>query len=359
MTESSPSTAPEWVMETIHVVPAGREWLSYRCEKPADWKQADLPQEEPDFSDPTVFLPLSIWVAEYGIVVFSIAARPAFDSGAVAQWAEWLAGEQKIRLTGRRTINVGELAALVYEGEQDADAGPMRVRLMFIEDGKRLFVATCMAHQQLWAGVDGLFDQMLASFRLDEVRGAARNLTVNQAADVALAEDAASLDPEQEMNARLRNNGVGLTPRVLDVNLGEKYAVIGAGAIGAVVRVPLGWHVMDDGRRTLVFDAGGRMQINMDLRPDMAEDQAIAGLVGQFEAEQPGIRHVRFAAAGLEAVAFSGMLVNGETLEQCFLLRRGAGDGQMLVTRVTANQQDIRFALNAAEVLVTSVGAMQ
>lgn|GEM_PF-2788837 len=60
------------------------------------------------------------------------------------------------------------------------------------------------------------------------------------AADVALANDAATLDAELPINARLRDSGAGLVPRVHTVVESEKYAVVGAGAIESLFHVPSG-----------------------------------------------------------------------------------------------------------------------
>jgi hypothetical protein len=67
-----------------------------------------------------------------------------------------------------------------------------------------------------------------------------------QAADVALADDASSLDPENPINANLRANGVGLVPRVIMEATRAKFATVACAAIEAMFRVPFGWHVIDD-----------------------------------------------------------------------------------------------------------------
>ena len=100
----------------------------------------------------------------------------------------------------------------------------------------------------------------------DEDEAVSPNDRPTQAVDVALADDTASLDPDHPINARLRDNGIGLVPRVIMVATRDKFASLGAAAIESVFRVPFGWHVIDDGKRTLVFDPGGSVQINLDLR---------------------------------------------------------------------------------------------
>lgn len=244
----------------------------------------------------------------------------------------------------------------------------MRMRILFLEDGRRLFTVTCMAPAEIWTGVEAVFATMMESFRLDHAHGASAPLEppetapeqLTKACDVALAEDAASLDHEHPMNARLRNQGAGLVPRLLQVNTQEKYAVVAAGAVESVFHVPLGWHVIDDGRRTLVFDARGRIQINLDLR--QAGEGGIHDLMEhieqEHEAQQPGIAHVHFHAAGLECLAFRALQVGEEVLDQTYLLRNSHREDMVLVARVTAHEDDMGFAMNTAEVVLLSLRTM-
>lgn len=353
--------------ESTHIQRPGHSGLSFCFDRPRSWRVLDLPEEEAQFDNPEFMLPLSVCMAPYGAVIHSMAVRPAYGDGAVSQWMTWLCEKQGIAMGPLRATAVAESPAMEGEGVQETEAGRMRMRIVFLEDGRRLFTMTCMAAEEIWPSVSPLFERMLASFRLDEVHGAtaplepveppAAETPETTAIDVALAEDAGSLNPDHPMNTRLRDNGAGLVPRVLEVNAEEKYAVVGAGAVEAVFRVPFGWHVIDDGRRTLIFDAGGRIQINLDLR--RTGDGGIHGLMERIEQEQeqqqPGITHVHFHAAGFDCLAFRGMQVGEEVLEQTFLLRAAPREGMALVARVTANEEDMNLAMNAAEVVLFSL----
>jgi len=353
--------------ESIYIQRAGHSGLSFRFDRPRSWRVLELPEEEAQFENPEFMLPLSVCMAPYGAVVHSVAVRPAYGDGAVAQWMTWLCEKQGIAMEPLKATALAESPAIEGEGIQDTEAGRMRMRIVFLEDGRRLFTMTCMAAEEIWPSVSPVFERMLGSFRLDEVHGAtallepvdqpAAEMAATKAADVALAEDAASLDPEHPINARLRDNGTGLVPRVLEVNAEEKYAVVGASAVESVFHVPLGWHVIDDGRRTLMFDAGGRIQINLDLR--RTGDGSIHGLMERIEQEheeqQPGIPHIHFHAAGFDCLAFRGMQVGEEVLEQTFLLRAAPREGLALVARVTASEADMALAMNAAEVVLLSL----
>ena len=57
-------------------------------------------------------------------------------------------------------------------------------------------------------------------------------------------------------------------PRVLAVDEVKKCTLIGSGALQVVMPIPTGWHAIDDGKRTLLFDTNsraGNMQINFNL----------------------------------------------------------------------------------------------
>ena len=162
----------------------------------------------------------------------------------------------------------------------------MRIRTALIEDGTRMLNLSIMAPASIWASVEPTLQMMFSSFRLAKSRGATAMLTraaaaaasaatavagpdatvvaelaaaaqsepestQTTAADLALADGAGTFDPEHRINANSRGRGVGLTARVLETDLENKYAVLGAGALVSTGRVPFGWHVMDDGKRPL------------------------------------------------------------------------------------------------------------
>lgn len=175
-----------------------------------------------------------------------------------------------------------------------------------------------------------------------------------QAADVALADDAASLDPDNPINARLRDNGVGLVPRVIMVATDEKFASLAAGAIESVFRVPFGWHVLDDGKRTLVFDPDGSVQINFDLRA--ATPDALMENIGEVLARgNPRAQFLTLELVGMPCLAARDLMIDGELLDQAYLLRPSHREGLTLVCRVTADRANMTRAMNASEVMLTSL----
>jgi hypothetical protein len=399
----------EPAFELAQVVFEGRESLAFAIEKPRDWQRLALPADETDLSTPTAFLPLAIFMAPYGAVVLTVAARPAYEDGAVSQWAEWLCEQNSLAIERRAVGRLSGAPALLAEATQPSEAGPMRVRLAFLEDGRRLVNLTCMAPEQIWESVEPIFARMLESFRLDRLHGPTAPLVPGDAAPVdatpaageasesaatasegdasppleagsappapgaaappaatdepttpaaaALAEDAASLDPEHPVNARLRDGGAGLVPRVESVDTEARYAVLAAVAVDARFRVPLGWHVIDDTRRTLIFDAGGRMQINLDRRrrEGRSDGEVLDGLLAEYRQGQPDIEFRRFDAGGFPCLALRNLRSGDEVLEQVFILKPSADATRALVARVTGSGDDIAFALGAAEVVLRSL----
>ena len=188
-------------------------------------------------------------------------------------------------------------------------------------------------------------------------RAASPNDQPTRPADVALADDASSLDEDNAMNARLRDNGAGLVPRVLRVSAQEKYAVIGAGAIEATFHAPFGWHVIDDGKRTLVFDAGGAIQINLNLRPTPlgGERELLATVAQSLAEENPQAQFLTFELMDSPCLAARDLRIDGETLDQAYFFRPSHRDGLTLVCRVTADRDNITRAMNTAEVIITTL----
>jgi hypothetical protein len=286
---------------------------------------------------------------------------------------------------------LGGLPCLMVEVLQATDAGKMRMRTALLEDGKRLVNVSIMAPDAIWPSVEPTLRLAMTSFRLAEPRGtntplmradvkkvadktrttAAKPSAPNEssaasaeeskpvpAAELALADDAETLNPEHPFNIRLRNGGAGLTPRVIEKNDEEKYAVIGAGAIVATFKLPYGWHAMDDGKRTLVFDAAGKIQISLNLRRDDGDARAmLKQLMAEAKKEQPKIdpEMVDFAP-DMPGLVLRNYRDGEDILVQAFVVKHVRDDGMAHVARVTAAPDDMSRALNLAEVVLRSLG---
>ena len=367
------------------VSPTNHPGLTFRFLKPADFKIADLPAETRDLSKATTFLPLAVAITQYGPMVFTVAARPAYEDGTVEQWLEYLLREEGCKHEAITETRLGDLPAVTCDALQKADEVVMKMRFFLLEDGGRIFQVTVMAPEPFWSNALQKFAPMLASFELREPRGtkvplrpgapaplagtnseskkseepkqeakAAKEsnarLTKAELAGLALAEDTSSLDPEQPMNVNLRNNGAGLVPRLVSVDLPSKSARIAAGAVEGTFRVPLGWHAIDDGKRTLVFDKGGHVQVNLSQRlHEGASTQGFArGLLDQYLEQQPGLPVATLELDSIAGAGVRGAKIEGETLDQYFLVRDLGRKRLYLVARVTATTEDATRALNLA-----------
>ena len=70
-----------------HYAPGRIADLGFRMAVPKDWQVPELPAEDVDFSDPTKFVPLMVAVAPYAAIALTVCARPAYENGAVSDWA--------------------------------------------------------------------------------------------------------------------------------------------------------------------------------------------------------------------------------------------------------------------------------
>ena len=367
--------------------------LHFAIEAPADWKPVDLPPEVPDFENPLAFAPVAMLAAPYAAVVFSIAARPAYAEGSLSDWLGYVTREQNLDPGPIESEQVGPHAAVGCWSGQMQDGVVMRSRLALFEDGTRIVTLTCLAPDALWASVAVAFRAMLDSFRLTVARGAntARSqgdelppssfvpkatspeptqpqpqpqqteakTTMPASQRLARAAGMGSFDQDDPINARLRDRGVGLVPNLLDYDEQERWATLAPGSLRATLRVPFGWHVVDDGKRTLVFDAGGTTQVNLHLVPrrDRNDDTILMQKLVALREERPTLEWVRFDAEGWECLAIRNLEINGEQVEQCYLLR-GMPDDLVLEMRVTSSPDTMSSAVELGGFLMQYVEAI-
>ena len=145
--------------------------LSCSCELPDSWVKVPVPNEEYDFTNSSVFLPIVVCMAPYGAIVFTIAARPAFEDGTVQDWAEYLAAQNNLTIQSIRQSRVNRMPCVLVEATMPSEVGVMRSRSLFLEDGKRLYNIGTLAPEALWPSVEADFTYMLGTFRLDETHG--------------------------------------------------------------------------------------------------------------------------------------------------------------------------------------------
>jgi hypothetical protein len=152
-------------------VPARIADLAFSYLRPSGFQVVRIPDERPDFDQPTTFFPLQVVMANYGAVLFSAVARPAYADGTVQDWAEFLARESKLEIVSLQPGVIGGLPCLMLEVLETSEAGLMRMRTALLEDGQRLLNLSIVAPDAIWPAVEPTLRLALASFRLAEPRG--------------------------------------------------------------------------------------------------------------------------------------------------------------------------------------------
>lgn len=153
-------------------VPARIASLGFRVDLPSDWQAHDLPDETLNFDDPLYMVSLSVITATHSALVFAVAARPAYDDGTVSDWSRYLVAQAGLSPRTQGEGRLGSLPALLGEAVLQSDTGPMLVRYAFAEDGGHLLNLTLTAPMMLAGAVQGVWTRVLASFCLDDPRGA-------------------------------------------------------------------------------------------------------------------------------------------------------------------------------------------
>lgn len=175
--------------------------------------------------------------------------------------------------------------------------------------------------------------------------------------DFALAMDARSLDPAEKINRFLvEQRKMGAVPRVIAVNADDRWASIDMPSVSATARLPLGWHALDDGRRTLVFDPQGGVQFNFTLVPaeGRSVDQLIEQTKEQATAGQPDRPTLVETLGHMKLLAVADLSIEGETVDVCWLYTLApVADDQYLQVRVAAAKERMTDAMDLFELLMT------
>ncbi len=376
--------------------------LAFRVSVPRDWKSHELPAEEVDFSSPGTFFPLLLVTAPWAAVVLTVAGRPGFEDGTLQDWSLFLLDSQGIRPTEFGPAGIGNVQGLIGRGRQQQEGTWLEIRFAFFEDGGRLVHLGLLAPEAISAPLDAVWQTALESFVLErpqgpnvplgpgmgvcpepvadgdsdvpqaEVEAAAVSaepatspesvspppgqFTDSDLGYYAKSDDLATLDPEHPINARLREQGVGFVPNLLETDLEAKSVKIGAGAIGAMIRVALGWHVNDDGRRMVVLDPDGKVQINLSLiaKEGRSVDRMLDEIQEEAAESYSNPRFLRLEDGGIRALSVRNIVVNNEPIEQLHMLTPWVNDSAMLRARVTAEAGSMRFAANYADLILKS-----
>ncbi len=366
----------------VRAFPARIAELGFSAQLPSDWKAHELPKEDVDFSNPARCLALAIVTAPHAAIVYSFAARPAYEDGTLQDWAWFLLNQHEIK---PRALGAGEVAgvpAVVGEAEQESELGPMVVYFAFLEDGGRLINLTLSTPEMFADTMRQPWFALLESFTLEkpmgsrfsaDAAGAPASASAEEPASLetpatddaervctfaefALADSPATLDPEHPINANLRDRGIGLVPNVIRTDDAEKRATLAAGAIEAEFDVPYGWHVIDDGQRTLLLDPSGEVQINLSLLPLEGRDTdgVLNDLEAQMRQDYPHPEFLRLSRGGIHALGARNIADAGQPIEQYHLLYPSRRPTMVLRARVTSTPARVIGALNLAEILLGS-----
>lgn len=373
-------------LETRHF-PSRIADLGFSTRLPGDWIVHQLPPEGPDLSQPTEFFPLAIVTAPHAAIVLAIAARPAHSDGTLHDWAWYHLNHAQLKPRAVGADQLAGVSAITGEATQDSEMGVMVVRFAFLEDGDRLINLSFSAPEMLADAVREVWFSVVRSFALESPKGSrfsegATNSplpsppsaavpspeteppsqsTVESAgtgafAEFALAPDAGTLDPESPMNVNLRNRGAGLVPNVLFTDDANRVATVAAGAVMGIFEVPYGWHVIDDGKRTLLLDPAGKIQINLSLLP--REGRSNQGVLDDIEsstrADYPAPEFCRMNSGKLDALGVRNIADGNEPIEQYHLLAPFRDDRLVLRARITATPERAAFACNLGELLLNS-----
>jgi hypothetical protein len=344
-------------------VPARIAQLDFSISLPRDWNVIELPEEEVDFSAPEKFFPLMIAATPWAAVMMSVAARPGFENRTLQDWSIYLLNSQGIRPTTFSPATIGNVQGLAGVGKQEQEGTLLEFRFAFFEDGGRLVYVGLLAPEAISSSMEPIWKAALDGFVLDNVQGQTvpiahqPEFTDEDMGFYAKAADAATLEAEHPVNARLRDQGVGFVPNVIEVDTAAKTAKLGAAAIQALIKVALGWHVIDDGTRTMVLDPDGKIQISLSIIPKHGRsiDQILDEFQTEAEQSYSEPEFIRFANDGISALAVRNIAVNDEPIEQIHMMVDWADDSAMLRARVTSDPPSMRFAVDYADRILKSV----
>lgn len=176
-------------------------------------------------------------------------------------------------------------------------------------------------------------------------------------ADFALAGDAKSLDPAHAVNKQLVDvRKMGQVPRVLHVDEEHRWAIVALPAVSATLKVPLGWHLLDDGDRSLMFDSGGQVQIHFSLLD--ANGRTVDAMIDDAKAsilnDHPKLQTLTQSLGGMRLLAIADLPADDSKVDICFLISESpVGEGLYLQARITADSEKMTEMMDLFELLMT------
>jgi hypothetical protein len=167
-----------------------------------------------------------------------------------------------------------------------------------------------------------------------------------------------SLSQDHPLNANLRDNGIGLVPRIVSIDQSAGSATLACGSILAELTIPLGWHIFDDAKRTLVFDEGSTVQVNLQLIDTKGHpaELLIEHIITYITRHHTEADWITMELAGMKSVAFRGLKISDEYCDEVHMLKECPGKpGLFCEIRVVCRPADIVRTLDMAEAMITSL----
>ncbi len=169
-------------MSVTTTVPARIADLEFELEVPDGFVRAPLPEERPDFSNPTTSVTLSIFSSPVALALVIVAARPAYETGSVLQWVRYLAGHFEVEIEESRTELLGGVhPAIVSRATQVQQGQKFNFILAAFEDGGRFVTAHGMCPAELWASFGDALTHAVLSITLSRPKGPTHDLDTQEA----------------------------------------------------------------------------------------------------------------------------------------------------------------------------------
>lgn len=348
--------------------------LGFAVDLPPTWWAHDLPDETPNFEDPTTVLVLALVTSPDEKIVWSAVARPAYADGTLDTWTKYLLRQAGLNVTRLANGRLGSAVAIVGEAEQRAEDGPRRLRFAFIEDGQRLINVSLSAPADRFDEVTPVWETTAATFSLSHPQGASVALSKsappppvgettiragsNTFAKHALAADMSALDASHPFYVAARVAGRGRAARVVAVEPEKLRATLALGSILAQIDVPFGWHALDDARYFHLHAINHKVRVRMGFIADQTGDATdqIDAIEEQVRTDAgSGARFTRVQRGARLALLIDGLRESGRPVREMHQMTPGPEAGRLLHTMAVANLDLADAAADLVDILLQSI----
>ncbi len=348
--------------------------LGFAVDLPPTWWAHDLPDETPNFEDPTSVLVLAVVSSTDEKIVWSAAARPAYADGTLDTWTKYLLRQAGLNIKSLANGQLGSMTALVGIAEQEAEDGLRKVRFAFVEDGQRLINVSLSAPAERFEEVAPVWLAAQQSFALSHPQGTSVALSKSVAppkpgetgiqaarntfARHALQGDAAALDPGHEFYAAARIAGRGRPARVAAIDAEQMRATLALGSILAQIDVPFGWHALDDARHFGLHAVDNAVRVRMSFVADQTGDpkDQIDAIEEQVRTDGgPQVQFTRVQRGARLALRIDGLREAGRPVRELHQLTPGPESGRLLHAVTVASLERADAAADLVDLLLQSI----